>query len=105
VPESLTFKFRRLLEKHYDDHGSEVGATDVRDYEKKAVAFMTAQVANPILEKLRRVDGARIRYNYVTQEFGIVSADNYIQTYFKPDPRFHGMSTNRAYFEWECNRR
>jgi pyocin large subunit-like protein len=101
----LRFRSRRLLEKHFDDHGEEVGAASEEEYEAMAAAFMSSVRANPVLERIRAADGARIRYNYVTQELGIVSADNYIQTYFKPDPRFHGMSTNRAYFEWECGKR
>lgn len=101
----MRFRTPRLRAKHFEEHGDEVGATDEIQYEEMAIAFMTKELMGTVLEGHRLADGARIRYNYITQEFGIVSADNYIQTYFRPDPRFHGASTNRAYFEWECNKR
>jgi hypothetical protein len=37
-------------------------------------------------------------------EFGVLSAAGHILTYFKPDPRVHGKSTNREYFRAECRR-
>ena len=50
-------------------------------------------------------DNALVRYDYASQAFGILSVDNYVLTYFKPDPADHGRSTIRAYFEWQRVRR
>jgi filamentous hemagglutinin len=94
-----------LLEEHFDAHGPEFGATDEDDYKQIAAAFLSSNVPPQALECVRLADKASIRNNWVTQAFGILSAENYIQTYFKPDPAWHGKSTNRAYFEWECKRK
>jgi len=37
--------------------------------------------------------------------FGVLSADKHIVTLFIADPAWYRMSSNRAYFEWECNKR
>lgn len=102
---ALRFRTRLRRDQHFDDHGEEVGAVDEADYETKAAGFLDGPVPGNTNECIRKSDGARIRWNYVTQEFGIVSADGFIQTYFEPDPKWHGTSTNRAYYDWECNRR
>jgi hypothetical protein len=93
------------LGEHFDLHGEEFGAENEDQYELLAAQFMLAEPGQNVLECRRAGDQARIRYDFVTQECGIVSADNFILTYFKPDPRWHGRSTNRAYFESECRRR
>lgn len=104
MPIGLTFRTRLQLEQHFDDHKDEVGARDEAHYEQLASDFLSEERPSNTLECIRKRDRARIRYNCVTQEFGIVTEDGIVQTYFKPDPRFHGKSTNRAYFEWECSK-
>jgi hypothetical protein len=49
-------------------------------------------------------DGATIRWDYMSREFGVMAADGFIQTYFMANPRWHGFPTNRAYFQYECRR-
>ncbi|ASV88650.1 putative large secreted domain protein (plasmid) [Ochrobactrum quorumnocens] len=39
-----------------------------------------------------------MRYNPVTEEFGVVSSSGDIRTYYRPDPTVHGWPTNLDYF-------
>jgi pyocin large subunit-like protein len=50
------------------------------------------------LEKTR-TNGDIVRFNPVTNEFGVARADGVIRTYFKPDPAVHGFPTNLDYFK------
>jgi len=105
MPYTSGFRTRERLENHFDFHGDEFGAADEEDYERMADTFAGGPSAETTLECVRVLDGAVVRWDRVTQEFAIVSADGFIQTYFKPDPRDHGLSSNRAYFDRECRRR
>lgn len=46
--------------------------------------------------------GDRVRFDITTQEFGIVTAQGYIRTYFLPDPSRHGYPSNFDYFLSQC---
>jgi hypothetical protein len=105
VPFTSGFRTRLDLEDHFDAHGAEFSAEDEEAYLALADEFLGGAKKQTTLEGVRRRDQATIRYDYVSQEFGILSRDGYIVTYFKPDPAYHGKSTNREYFMWECNRR
>jgi filamentous hemagglutinin len=39
-----------------------------------------------------------VRYNPTTEEFGVISANGSIRTYYRPDPAVHGYSTHAEYF-------
>ncbi len=100
------FRVRWLLEQHFDDHNQDFGTVNEEAYEALADAFLGGALGATVIE-CRRVqfDQARVRYNYVSQEFGVLDVNDYILTYFKPDPAEHGHPTNRAYFEWQKRRR
>jgi hypothetical protein len=70
-------------------------------YEAMAESFFAAEVRPPVLE-FERQDGThdRVRFNQNTNEFGIISADGFIVTYYRPDPTQHGKRSNLNYF-WE----
>jgi hypothetical protein len=103
---TLGFRARWLLEEHFDAHGSDFGAVDEANYEAQADGFLGGPRGATVLECHRTfLDNALVRYDYADQSFGVLSADNYLLTYFKPDPAEHGRSTNRAYFEWQKRRR
>ena len=74
---------KKTLDKHYSDHGKEVGAPSKESYAAKAVKF-----ANTVDRKncVSFVDkkGSTYKYNKVTEEFAIISKDGYVITYFKP---------------------
>jgi hypothetical protein len=59
--------------------------------------FLTKVPSTSTRECVRR-NGARIRYDAASFEFGIVSADNYIVTYF------YRRTNGLEYFRRECNR-
>lgn len=46
--------------------------------------------------------GDRVRFDVATQEFGIVTRQGYIRTYFIPDPAQHGYGSNFDYFLSQC---
>jgi pyocin large subunit-like protein len=103
-PHTRGFATRRRRAAHFQDHGAEVGAADEKAYERMADDFLGGPTGPTVAECLREFDGARIRYNRATEEFGILASDGYIRTYFKPNPRWHGFPTNLAYFRYECRR-
>jgi len=93
----FTLGFPELATK-YKVHGSEFGLVSEAEYFALADAFMGGPKGSPTMERTR-ADGALVRYNEATEEFGILSG-GYIRTYFKPDPAEHSFVNNRAYFLW-----
>jgi hypothetical protein len=104
-PDSLvapTYKFGTPadLADHFQKHRVEVGATSEAEYEAKAAAFLGGQRGQHTLQCTRK-DGALLRYNPITGEFGVL-ANGLIKTYFKP---FMGRPAMAAhYFQVECQR-
>ena len=92
-----------LLPRHYADHGPDFAAATAADYERLADQFLGGPPTDATRES-RRVNGDFVRYNEVTEEFGILSAANVIRTYYKPDPAIHGFPSNLHYFWAECLR-
>ena len=106
MPLTRGFRARWLLNQHFDDHTQDFGAANEWAYEALADAFLGGPLGATVIECFRtQFDGARVRYDYVSQEFGILDVNRYILTYFKPDPAEHGHSTNRAYFDWQKRRK
>ena len=101
----LVFRKPRKRADHFSDHGADFSAVDEFDYERKADAFLSLPAVAPILEIIRPREGDTIRYNSVTDEFGIISHDGYIRTYYIPDPAEHGYPTNLDYFNAHRNQR
>jgi hypothetical protein len=98
------FKSRRQLEEHFDNHKDDFGCADENAYLLLADDFLGGPKGDTVLECIRPFDNAKIRPDHLTQALGILSSDNYIKTYYKPDPHVHMKSTNREYFKWECKR-
>lgn len=90
-----------LLEEHFYRHRADFRVASPEAYEARADAFMGRPLAPPVLE-CERGNGDILRYNEVTQEFGIMTAMGIVRTYFKPDPDRHGMISNLEYFESGC---
>jgi pyocin large subunit-like protein len=42
-----------------------------------------------------------VRFNPETDEFGALTRDGRIRTYYRPDPKRHGFPTNLDYFNFE----
>ncbi len=82
----------------------EFGVATEEEYELLADTFLGAPLEQGAIECTRVSNGDIIRYNRMTDEFGVCSADGFIKTYFKPDPAFHRQPTNPDYFRKECKR-
>ena len=60
-----------------------MGATSQADYEAKANTFMTGPRDANTLERVRPSDGALLRYNPITDHFGVIGPDGFISTYMR----------------------
>jgi pyocin large subunit-like protein len=83
------------LTDHFDKHRGEFGALTEADYAALAEAFCCGSLGAHTEEHVRTTDGAILRYNRVTNEFGVLGSDGYIKTYFKP-------SAGRGYYQRKC---
>lgn len=79
---SYRFRNKKLLNSHYQKHGSEVGASSAQEYQDMAAAVVTSSEA---LHKTEKEDGDDVYYIRSTGEFVIVSTDGYIRTYYIAD--------------------
>ncbi|MFA7238004.1 MAG: RHS repeat-associated core domain-containing protein [Phycisphaeraceae bacterium] len=85
------------LDDHFQRHGADFGAKTAAEYQGKADTFLTGSRGQGVLEKVRP-NGDVIRYNPATEEFGVVSKNGAIRTYYRPDPKVHGKPSNLDYF-------
>jgi len=85
------------LQDHYVRHGNDFGAKNAKQYQYQADKFLTSPRGSNTLEKTR-LNGDIVRYNTKTQEFGVISKNGNIRTYYKPNPSVHGKPTNLDYF-------
>jgi hypothetical protein len=116
---SKGFANTRQLSRHFIAHAADFKATKASDYERRADAFLAGDRANSVRE-CKRTGGDTIRFEVNTQEFGVLGADGFIRTYFKPVPcsilspsirrimklagRCHRFSSNLKYFSAECRK-
>lgn len=91
------------LLQHFQDHGPEFGAATEVEYEELADRFLAGPRGLGTLE-CARVRGDIVRFNPTTDEFGVISSDGIIRTYFKPDPLIHRQATNLDYYRAECRK-
>ncbi len=102
---SLTHNFRPgELAIHYRKHSLEFGPVSQQGYLHRARAFLNRSAKGFWIQEGYRgtawgaFAGDRVRFDITTQEFGIVTAQGYIRTYFLPDPSRHGYPSNFDYF-------
>lgn len=105
MPYTNGFTTLKRLATHFSEHKTEVDADNMEHYEELADAFLGGPLRPDTRECFRPADNALVRYDLVTEEFGILSDDNCILTYYKPNPRWHRFPSNYAYFKYECERR
>lgn len=75
------FRNEKLLNQHFEKHGSEFDYPTAYEYEKGA----SDVINNPdALFKTEAEDGDGVYYIEQSNEFVILSTDGYIRTYFKP---------------------
>ena len=74
---------KATLQRHYEDHGEQVGANSPESYRAKAVHF-----ANLVDRKncitMKASNGTTYKYNRVTHEFAMITKKGIVITYFKP---------------------
>lgn len=89
--ESVIYTFRndKLLDQHFEKHGSEFDYATVDEYVQGANKVINDERT---LHKIEAEDGDDVYYLEETNEFVIVSTDGYLRTYFKP-------SAGRKYFD------
>ena len=79
---SYEFRNSEYLQEHYDKHGAEFGYNSPQEYLEGANNVIFAE---GVLHKIEAEDGDDVYYLERTNEFVIISTDNYIRTYFKPN--------------------
>jgi len=96
--EDASFANEQSLDKHYADHGDEVGAISEFHYESIASDFMTGPTGRGVLERVNK-NGDIIRWDPSTNEFGIVTSDGTIRSYYVLDQSSLGrFDTFEEYF-------
>lgn len=74
---------KATFQRHYEDHGEQVGANSPESYRAKAVHF-----ANLVDRKncitMKASNGTTYKYNKVTHEFAMITKKGIVITYFKP---------------------
>lgn len=107
------FADRLDLEEHFDFHVDErkefPHITTEEEYEEAADRFLTEpRISSKCHECYRQkpdgTEGDMIRYNKQTGEFGVLSSENIIRTYFIVDIECHGKDSNYLYFKSECDK-
>lgn len=93
-----------LLGDHFARHGVDFGARTEEEYEAMADKFLGGPLSIGTRQCVTSTNGDLIRYNFLTEEFGVLSKDGVIRTYMKPKPSAHRRRTNNVYFEERCKK-
>lgn len=80
---SLAFASDERLEEHWVKHRSEFGQISRDEYLQRARTFFADESADK--ETKQRENGDELHFNASTSEFGVLSDDNTIRTYFRPN--------------------
>lgn len=114
MPYARGFANQSLLIWHCNKHGFQFGTNNPRHYERLAIRFFQVDLADtPNLLECCNEDGDVVRFNPVTDEFGVMQVNGIIRTYFKPIPerlappgfdlkRTHIFDTNLEYYDDNC---
>ena len=79
------FESLAQLTYHFQEHGSDFGASNANDYERMADAFLGGSKTATAHECVRSC-GMKLRYDPADESFGVIDRANIIRTYFKPVP-------------------
>jgi len=100
VPFETVFERGEHYEKHCVRRGEFPCIDDVQ-YEVLADAFLTTGIRETIMQ-CTRPQGEIVRYDMITEEFGVLKTNGFVRTYFLAKPILHGYATNLCYFYAEC---
>lgn len=100
VIKNATFKDGKKFRDHFNKHKNEFGSGITKDEYLAGARNLLSSSPNGVnvFAKVRQSDGAYIVFNKSTNEFGIISKDGIIQTYYIPNPAKHGYKTNYDYY-------
>jgi hypothetical protein len=110
----------RQRNRKFSKHGTEFGASNAEEYERFADEFLGGSAPSGIQE-CARTGGDRLRYDPLTEAFGVVDSTGIIRSYYRPVPcasirdplvratvRLAGMchryANNLLYFQEQCGR-
>ena len=92
-------RYRHFVKHVQQRH--DIVASDEHAYETLADRFLGA-AKNPSTLECTRAGGDIVRFDCKTEEYGVRDASGFIRTYFRPEPRRHGLSSNFHYLCREC---
>ena len=106
VPPPLRFRTLRKRNEHFQMHSPRLAFYGVvvntpEEYESKAARFLTS-TGSVTCRQCKNRDGDTVKFDIRTNEFATLAPDQYIKTYYVPDPYEHMAPTNRRYFERQC---
>jgi pyocin large subunit-like protein len=94
------------LADHFQRHGRDFGLQDEDAYESAADTFLGGPRGQNVHECVIPGNGAKagrmMRYDEVTEEFGVLTPDGHILTYYRPAPI---TGTKLQYFQRQCAKR
>ena len=113
------FESVEQLNRHFQAHGDDFGASNPNEYEELADQFLGLPKPSAVHE-CAKACGAILRYDPSTETFGVLDRHGIIRTCFKPVPcsslpgalreairragRCHNCSNNFSYFKRECKK-
>ncbi|MGN1013828.1 MAG: minor capsid protein [Butyricicoccus sp.] len=78
-----TFESPELLNRHYEKHRKEFGDITPEEYLERANQLLHEELSEDV-EQIVRSDGSISKYKFSTNEFLVVTVDEFIRTYFLP---------------------
>ena len=113
------FESIRQLKRHFIEHGDDFRASNPNDYEQMADIFLGGDKQEGVYE-CARPSGDRLRYDPISEAYGVLDTEYVIRTYYKPIPcsrvplherdatrqsgRCHACANNLIYFKSECKK-
>jgi pyocin large subunit-like protein len=71
------------LLSHFGDHAADFSVSTMEEYEDLADHFLS-KPSTPDMHECPRSKGDRVRFDKITQEYGVLGKDGVIRTYFIP---------------------
>lgn len=87
---------KKTLDKHFDEHGKNMGFHTKESYAAHAVKFANDVDRKNCVSFVDAKSGSTYKYNKVTNELAIVTKDGYVTTYYKPDKGYDYYKTQMA---------
>lgn len=86
-----------LLNGHFSRHGARLGIQSELEYELLAKMFLNRPDGGTLLAKTR-ANREIVRFDTVSEHFGVKAPNGTIETFYKPDSTIHSYRTNLDYF-------